>query len=87
MCPSGNAAEMPTARIYRICVEPHLPPDWLPVPGVWDLSTGYDAEGWPITSFLLETTDQAHLLCILATMFDQGVTLLSVAWERHLGAS
>jgi hypothetical protein len=77
-----RAAKAPKPQTYRICVESHLSPDWLGMPGVVTMRAGYDAAGWPTTSLLLEVADRAQMFGILSEMHDLNLTLLSMELVR-----
>ena len=78
-----NAPEMPSARIYRLCVESHLPAEGLTLPGLLACATGYDPAGRPTTSLLFQAAGQAQMLRILESSFDPNLTLVSVEWVRE----
>lgn len=73
----------PSPQTYRVSVESHLSPDWLAMPGVVTLTTGYDATGWPTTTLLLRVVDRAQMLGVLYEMHDLNLSLLSVELVRQ----
>lgn len=75
--------QAPIPQTYRVAVVSHLSPDWLAMPGVVTLTTGYDAAGWPTTTLLLEVADRAQMLGILYEMHDLNLALLSVELVRQ----
>lgn len=82
-----QSTETAPRRTYRISIAPHLAPDVLALAGVSAWTTGYDADGLPFTSFLLEITGQADLLRLLTVLSDPNWTLLAVEWVRAVGAA
>lgn len=81
----STVLDSPPPQTYRVAVESHLSPEWLAMPGVVTLATGYDALGWPITSLMLEVVDRAHLMSILYEMHDLNLALLSLELVRDPG--
>lgn len=83
MHPTMEPTQAPVSQTYRVSVESHLSTDWLAMPGVVSLTTGYDAAGWPMTTFLLEVVDRGQMLGVLSEMHDLNLSLLSVELVRH----
>jgi hypothetical protein len=77
-----RTAMAPSPQTYRLCVESHLSPEWLAMPGVVTLAAGYDDAGWPTTSLLLEVADRAQMMGILSEMHDLNLNLLSMELVR-----
>jgi len=65
-------------RSYRVSVESHLSPDWLSLPHVVEVAIGYDADGRPVTTLLLQITHQNDLIAMLNELHGVGLPLLSV---------
>jgi len=75
--------EKPKPQAYRVCIASHLSPDWLEMPGVVNLTTGYDSTGRPITTLNVEVVDQSQFIGVLNEIHGINLSLLSVELVRY----
>lgn len=75
---SENILITSSPHSYRVSVESHLSPDWLSLPHVIEVAIGYDADGRPVTTLVLEAAYQNDLITALNELHGVGLPLLSV---------
>ena len=80
--PTG-ITEKPKPQTYRVCIASHLSPDWLAMPAIVNLTTGYDSAGRPITTLNLEVVDQSQFIGVLNEIHGINLSLLSVELVRY----
>ena len=79
--PYSDGAE---TQMYRVRIRSHLSPDWSAMPGVVTLALGYDDQGHPITTLLLEVADRSALMGILNEMHGVNLPLVAMEYVENL---